>query len=175
MPKLESFAADKMTILPDTILSAISNAPMPGLGDGPQDAGLATAIENCAIEKWGNDQWPKLTGAVQSLCESGLWLLAGDLSRSHDISQDNHSAEGSFWHGIMHRREGDFGNAKYWFGRVGKHPLLDQLSERTEGVYQDPYDFVDECSRAVRAGGEAEERCKLAQWTEWQALMSFQL
>lgn len=170
MPKLESFAADKMTVLPDTILSAILSAPMPGLGDGPADAELAKAIKNC-----GNDEWTKLTGAVQSLSESGLWLLAGDLNRSHDISQDNHSAEGSFWHGIMHRREGDFGNAKYWFGRVGKHPLLDQLSERTEGVYRDPYDFVDECSRAVRAGGEAEERCKLAQWTEWQALMSYQL
>ncbi len=112
-----------------------------------------------------------MTESAQSLCESGLWLLAGDLNRSHGISQENHSPEGSFWHGIMHRREGDFGNAKYWFRQVGDHPLFEQLSELTDGVYADHYDFVDACSRAVQAGGEAEEKCTLAQWIEWQALM----
>ncbi len=30
----------------------------------------------------------------------------------------------AFWHAIMHRREGDFGNSKYWYARCRSHPLL---------------------------------------------------
>jgi hypothetical protein len=104
---------------------------------------------------------------------SGLWLLAGDLDRSHTISQGIGSAEGSFWHGIMHRREGDFSNSKYWFRRVGNHPVLDQLAQLSNGVYPDPFEFVDACSRAERSGDESYQRCADAQWLEWQMLMAY--
>ena len=104
-------------------------------------------------------------------CISGLWLIAGDLDRSHTISQDLPSAEGSFLHGIMHRREGDFSNAKYWFRRVGSHPVFEQISNHAGTVYDDPFEFVDECREALR-GGDATE-CEAAQWVEWQCLMSY--
>jgi len=94
------------------------------------------------------------------------------LDRSHSISQDIGSAEGSFWHGIMHRREGDFGNSKYWFRQVGSHPVFDQLAEISGGVYADPYDFVDECSRMQRSDNEPSRECRRDQWLEWQALMA---
>ena len=54
---------------------------------------------------------------------SGLWLLHGYLDQSHTLSQEIHTPTGSYWHGIMHRREPDFPNAKYWFRRVGTHPI----------------------------------------------------
>ena len=108
---------------------------------------------------------------ARQLCTSGLWLLAGDLDRSHAISQTIKSTDGSFWHGIMHRREGDFGNSKYWFGRARQHPVLEQLGDLSGGIYGDPYGFVDACSRAVKQGGSEAEQCKEAQWVEWQALM----
>ncbi len=55
-----------------------------------------------------------------SSIESALYLAVGDLERSHEISQADHSAFGSYLHGIMHRREGDFSNADYWFHRAGR-------------------------------------------------------
>ena len=34
-------------------------------------------------------------------------LLLGDWERSHELSQDNPSREGSYWHAIAHRIEPD--------------------------------------------------------------------
>src|SRR5262249_42314122 len=35
-------------------------------------------------------------------CLSGLWLWFNYLDESHSLSQEIHTIEGSFWHGIMH-------------------------------------------------------------------------
>src|SRR2546423_2203141 len=60
-------------------------------------------------------------------CLCGLWLWFDCLDESHTLSQTIRTPEGSFWHGILHRREGDYGNAKYWFRRVGPHPVYGPL------------------------------------------------
>jgi hypothetical protein len=59
---------------------------------------------------------------------AGLHLLLDQLDRSHRLSQEVGSASGSFWHAIMHRREGDFSNSKYWYARCAAHPVLPQLT-----------------------------------------------
>lgn len=61
---------------------------------------------------------------------SGLWLWHDFLDISHTISQSIETSTGSFWHAIMHRREGDFSNAKYWYRRVGSHPALATIAAR---------------------------------------------
>jgi hypothetical protein len=33
----------------------------------------------------------------------------------------------SFWHAIMHRREGDFSNSKYWYAKADEHPILPSI------------------------------------------------
>lgn len=69
--------------------------------------------------------------------QAGLWLWHDFLHKSHEISQGIDSPEGAWWHGIMHRREGDFGNAKYWFRRVGQHALFDTLAAHANDVTRD--------------------------------------
>lgn len=59
--------------------------------------------------------------------KAGLYLLNESLDKSHDIAQEITNATGSYWHGLMHRMEGDYSNAKYWFNDVGHHPVFSSL------------------------------------------------
>ena len=59
---------------------------------------------------------------------AALWLWHDYLDESHAVSQSLESPTGSFWHGILHRREGDFSNAKYWFRKCENHPVLPTLA-----------------------------------------------
>jgi hypothetical protein len=59
---------------------------------------------------------------------AGLWLWHDGLEESHRISQAMDDSTGSFWHAIMHRREGDFSNSKYWYARAAGHPALTILA-----------------------------------------------
>ena len=65
---------------------------------------------------------------------AGLWLFHDWLDESHAISQQLQGATGSFWHAIMHRREGDFSNAKYWYARCADHPVLPSLNAQASAV-----------------------------------------
>jgi len=59
---------------------------------------------------------------------SGLYLWHDCLEESHKVSQQLHTVSGSFWHAIMHRREGDFSNSQYWYARCENHPILPTLA-----------------------------------------------
>lgn len=52
---------------------------------------------------------------------AGAWLWLDGLHECHAIAQDLIGPTGAFWHAIMHRREGDFSNARYWYGRCQDH------------------------------------------------------
>lgn len=100
---------------------------------------------------------------------SGLYLYFSALDESHGISQRISTATGSYWHGIMHRQEGDWSNAKYWFRRVGSHPVYADIESET-GESWDPYRFVDDCA-GVFSGRVASARAVKLQMLEWRLLM----
>src|SRR5262245_44698974 len=90
-------------------------------------------------------------------CHAGLWLYYDFLHESHEISQDVETPDGNFWHAIMHRREPDAGNSKYWWRQVGNHPVLDMLREQAPALgyaYTTPEAFVDFCEKARGTGSK---------------------
>jgi len=53
------------------------------------------------------------------LALQALWHDArGDWDRAHDCAQNDHGRDGSWVHAYLHRKEGDLGNAGYWYGRA---------------------------------------------------------
>ncbi len=46
---------------------------------------------------------------MAAACLAGLWLYHDFLDESHAISQEIGTPTGSYWHGLMHRREPDAG------------------------------------------------------------------
>ena len=104
---------------------------------------------------------------LQPLLTSAALLWHDHLDASHALSQDIETREGSWLHGIMHRREPDYGNAKYWFKRVGPHAAFPKLAACAAELLRDcgdnlfatgpwdPFAFIDECE-AAESGKDAE-------------------
>ena len=56
-----------------------------------------------------------------TLALAGLWWDAkGDWQRAHESAQQDEGKDGSWVHAYLHRKEGDQGNAAYWYSRAGK-------------------------------------------------------
>ena len=117
---------------------------------------------------------------------SGLLLRAEQFDASHDICQGIKTAEGSYWHGILHRREPDASNAKYWFRNVGDHPVWVELAEQIPGDLGsddaqliladsawDPFHFVDLCAASSARAEPSTPSLERAQELELALLLEW--
>ena len=157
MPELPNDLSSLSSTWPTELRSALLAAEPPWLDHRPQNADLSAAVIAA----------PDLSPSLRS----ALDLVAGQLDRSHTISQNLPSAEGSFLHGIMHRREGDFSNAKYLVRKVGSHPVIAALTRRHD-AYRAADDFVDRCETAIRSGRADDPVLCQIQWDEWCRLLT---
>jgi hypothetical protein len=65
-----------------------------------------------------------------SLPLRAMWEDArGNWSGAHAIAQDLHDETGSWIHAYLHRKEGDLGNASYWYRRAGQPIAHDPLDD----------------------------------------------
>ncbi len=115
------------------------------------------------------------TVEAPTACRAGLWLYFDFLHESHEISQELHTPEGSYWHAIMHRREPDAANSKYWFRQVGPHPVQSLLVAEAAArgyAYTTPFAFIDVCERLRGTASPGEEQARQIQLLEWQLLFA---
>lgn len=172
-----------------TVAGLLASAPADDLGTGvPNPVARAALAKLDDLALW--DGRPVVDRSMADCCRSGLWLRHHFLDESHQISQGIETPSGSFWHGIMHRREADFGNAKYWFRQVGQHPVYANLAQASSvltldaaeravvndllpGKRWDPARFVDLCEAAVRRGGANVALCLKLQAAEWHELFDY--
>lgn len=64
-----------------------------------------------------------------------LWLDArGDWDGAHAAAQESADAAGAWVHAYLHRKEGDEGNAGYWYARAGRPPCTASLTAEWEQI-----------------------------------------
>ncbi|MFO7168033.1 MAG: hypothetical protein DIU80_008380 [Chloroflexota bacterium] len=64
-----------------------------------------------------------------------LWHDAkGDWDAAHSCAQQQEDAVGAWVHAYLHRKEGDLGNAGYWYRRAGKPAASGSLEAEWEAI-----------------------------------------
>ena len=142
----------------------ISHPEPPELGPGPRANVQAAAALNRQLDEAFAQAG--LTGARAELIRATILLWHDHLDAAHGIVQDDETKDGSYIHAILHRREPDYSNAKYWFRRVGQHPCFAELAKRSSALVKargdagleqrllargqwDAFAFVDACEAAA--------------------------
>ncbi|MBB6429960.1 hypothetical protein HNQ40_001766 [Algisphaera agarilytica] len=140
--------------------------------DGPSEHTEASAAVAKAIQDPAVAERPDLI--------AGLWMYVDELDKSHEASQDLNTPTGSYWHAIMHRREGDFSNSKYWLSRAVHHPAMGLIDltgggagSGTAVAAYDAVDFVDRVQRAHEREDGFHPELVSAQCKEWKALFEW--
>ena len=64
-----------------------------------------------------------------------LWFDAkGEWDRAHELAQTEEGGAGDWVHAYLHRRQGDAGNAAYWYRRAGKPASRTSLDEEWAAI-----------------------------------------
>ncbi|MCI0356904.1 MAG: hypothetical protein L0211_00260 [Planctomycetaceae bacterium] len=155
---------------------------LPELGPGSPNEPARPKIQSLVLNHTLGSQRIVDRSSAQC-CYAALWLWHDFLDESHSLSQEIETASGSYWHAIMHRREPDYGNAKYWFRRVGEHPIHEPLAAaarelatehpKVQQVEWDPFAFVDLCEAIARGRSQAERLAREIARVEWQLLFDY--
>ena len=141
-----------------------SRYPLPLLAPEREwDRELTHRLESASLDEIFDGQLVK-DATLGKAVQSGLLLWNDALDVSHTISQSIENETGSYWHGIMHRREGDFSNSHYWFKKVGRHPVMSLI-----GGY-DPHEFI---TAVETLHTDDPEGLIAMQRREWEALFSW--
>jgi hypothetical protein len=62
------------------------------------------------------------------------WDGKGDWGKAHEIAQDVTGADGAWVHAYLHRKQGDVGNASYWYRVAGRGVATGDFRREWEGI-----------------------------------------
>ncbi len=137
---------------------------------------MGRCSEEAARERLRAGSPPRLFAGARApemaLC--GLYVYFSCFEEAHAIA-DVESAEGSYWHGIVHRQEPNAESAAYWFRQLGVHPIFPMLARAAGQEHAwDPFAFIEMCEQArQQPGSEMEARARVMQRIEWQILFDY--
>jgi len=66
---------------------------------------------------------PEVAAPLRALWHDGR----GEWDAAHAVAQDIDDATGAWIHAYLHRKEGDLGNAAYWYQRASQPVAADSL------------------------------------------------
>jgi hypothetical protein len=72
----------------------------------------------------------KFEGALLAL----WWEGRGNWERAHKVATEVAGANGAWVHAYLHRKEGDVGNAAYWYGQAGRKMGSGDLRAEWESI-----------------------------------------
>ena len=82
------------------------------------------------VEEFQASDGSGLGGALLAL----WWDARGDWERAHAVAQDVAGVDGAWVHAYLHRKEGDVGNAAYWYRRAGRVAASGDSMVEWEGI-----------------------------------------
>jgi hypothetical protein len=75
------------------------------------------------------------TGTALPPLLRALWYDArGEWAAAHQLAQEVDDADGAWVHAYLHRKEGDSGNAEYWYGRANQPVATDSLAAEWDRI-----------------------------------------
>jgi hypothetical protein len=146
-------------LLDESGLADLGPGPRPEAEDLPALNGKIDAL----FQQHGR---PRKAELIRSL----ILLWHDHLEPSHCLSQDEHNPDGSLVHAIMHRREPDYSNAKYWWRSTGDHVCFPGIAAKVQSLVADDeslaeqiirdgawdaYAFTDAVSQGIRESADS--------------------
>jgi len=167
----------------------LRNPRLAPLDSGKPNVAFKSKLKNISIKE-AFAAFQVVDTEMAKCCLAGILLYHNYLDESHKICQTIQTESGSYWHALMHRREPDYFNSKYWFNRVGDHPVFADLKRAaaklaenvnaltnieflTKQTKWDPFDFIDLCDSTLNSGRPCELLCRQIQLVEWQLLFKY--
>jgi len=117
--------------------SIVATQEIPELGPGPRRSLLSQRDLEARMAAFAREQ--ELEGKTSDLLLASALLYHDHHDPAHDIVQDLKDVEAAIIHAILHRREPDYWNSKYWFRRFDTHPMYLSLGRRVAQWGQDPW------------------------------------
>lgn len=108
----------------DIVQELKNREPLPSLFPKAFDAQRSSRIQSADDQTLFGEASKVLSAQQKLLLRAGLLVWSDDIAAAHNIVQSVENATGSFWHAIIHRREGDASNSNYWWRRTDEHPAF---------------------------------------------------